>query len=94
MILYFSTLYDYIFKGYCAEYNTLGARIQLHYDLKCSDVKPQCADQYTSTDAYICKSFKQLQIKHFWLYQVNSKTLKSPKSKKPSKFKIHVYWLF
>lgn len=57
----------YNINGYCAEYNTLGARIQLHYNLKCSDVEPQCADQYISTDAYLYKGcydvIKQNQLK-------------------------------
>lgn len=60
VFFYLCTKYNHIsncFEGYCAEYNTLGARIQLHYNLKCSDVNPQCADQYISTDAYLCKSY-------------------------------------
>uniref|UniRef100_A0A8W8JBX9 Novel STAND NTPase 3 domain-containing protein n=1 Tax=Magallana gigas TaxID=29159 RepID=A0A8W8JBX9_MAGGI len=42
----------YIINGYCAEYNELGARIQLHYGLRCEDVQPPCAKVYRSTEAY------------------------------------------
>lgn len=43
---------DYIINGHCAEYNELGARIQLHSGLKCVDVKPPCPTVYRSTEAY------------------------------------------
>lgn len=43
----------YMINGFCAEYNTIGGRIQLHFDIKCSDVTPPCADRYISTDAYL-----------------------------------------
>nr|XP_022295530.1 uncharacterized protein LOC111105496 isoform X1 [Crassostrea virginica] len=45
----------YIINRYCAEYNIVGAIIQPHYKLKCNDVKPPCAAQYNSTDAYLYK---------------------------------------
>ena len=48
-----------LFQEYCAEYNTVGERIQPHYSLKCSDVMPPCGKRYISTDAYMCK----LQVK-------------------------------
>lgn len=40
---------------YCAEYNTGGAVVQPHYELKCSNVIPPCKTSYNSTDAYLCK---------------------------------------
>ncbi|XP_078326915.1 uncharacterized protein LOC144617531 [Crassostrea virginica] len=43
----------YIINGFCAEYNIVGARIQPHYKLRCSDVSPPCAARYNSTDAYL-----------------------------------------
>lgn len=43
------------FKGFCAEFNIKGGRIQLHNDIKCSDVNPPCPNRYISTDAYLCK---------------------------------------
>nr|XP_022294525.1 uncharacterized protein LOC111104721 isoform X2 [Crassostrea virginica]XP_022294526.1 uncharacterized protein LOC111104721 isoform X2 [Crassostrea virginica] len=45
----------YIMNGFCAEYNSIGERIQHHQRLKCSDVIPPCANRYTSTDAYLYK---------------------------------------
>lgn len=45
----------YIINGFCTEYNIIGGRIQLHYDIKCTDVKPPCARRYISTDAYLYK---------------------------------------
>lgn len=42
----------YMINGYCTEYNELGARIQLHFGLKCDDVQPPCAKVYRSTEAY------------------------------------------
>lgn len=44
-----------ILVGYCTEYNTGGAVVQPHYELKCSDVNPPCKTSYNSTDAYLCK---------------------------------------
>nr|XP_022292783.1 uncharacterized protein LOC111103658 isoform X3 [Crassostrea virginica]XP_022292784.1 uncharacterized protein LOC111103658 isoform X3 [Crassostrea virginica] len=43
----------YIINGFCAEYNIVGARIQPHHKLRCSDVNPPCAARYNSTDAYL-----------------------------------------
>lgn len=44
---------EYIIHGYCTEYNTGGAVVQPHYELKCSDVNPPCKTSYNSTDAYL-----------------------------------------
>lgn len=44
-----------VLVGHCAEYNTGGAVVQPHYELKCSDVIPPCKTSYNSTDAYLCK---------------------------------------
>lgn len=44
---------EYIIHGYCTEYNTGGAVVQPHYELKCSDVIPPCKSSYNSTDAYL-----------------------------------------
>lgn len=44
--------------GYCAEFNEYGARIQEHYNKKCSDVTPTCPIRYKSTDAYRCMFMK------------------------------------
>lgn len=49
------TLYIYIFQGYCPEYNTYGAVVQAHFNLKCSEVQPPCPDRYLSTESYLCK---------------------------------------
>lgn len=43
-----------ILLGYCAEYNTVGALVQQHRGLRCSDMDPPCPQLYTSTDAYLC----------------------------------------
>lgn len=45
----------YYVHGHCTEYNSLGAAIQEHYSLRCSDVKPPCNTSYLSTDAYLFK---------------------------------------
>lgn len=45
--------YDY-FQGKCAEYNTIGALVQPHDGVKCSDTHPPCPSRYISTDAYKC----------------------------------------
>lgn len=44
---------QYYVHGYCTEYNSVGAAIQEHFSLKCSDVKPPCNTSYLSTDAYL-----------------------------------------
>lgn len=44
-----------ILLGYCAEYNTIGALVQQHRGLRCSDMDPACPQLYISTDAYIYK---------------------------------------
>lgn len=45
-----------IIHDYCAEYNTGGAVVQPNYNLKCSEVNPQCISRwYISTDAYLNK---------------------------------------
>lgn len=41
--------------GFCAEYNTVGALVQQHRGLKCSDMEPPCPQLYNSTDAYLYK---------------------------------------
>lgn len=64
--------------GYCAEYNELGARIQLHYGLRCEDVQPPCAKVYRSTEAYKC----MLKIKSSW------KHLSYPFTKKKNVFQF------
>lgn len=46
---------EYYIHGHCTEYNSLGAAIQEHFSLKCSDVKPPCNTSYLSTDAYLFK---------------------------------------
>lgn len=46
---------EYYIHGHCTEYNSLGATIQEHFSLKCSDVKPPCNTSYLSTDAYLFK---------------------------------------
>lgn len=46
---------EYYIHGHCAEYNSLGAVIQEHFSLKCSDVKPPCNTSYLSSDAYLYK---------------------------------------
>lgn len=46
---------QYYIHGYCTEYNSLGAAIQEHFSVKCSDVKPPCNNSYLSTDAYLYK---------------------------------------
>lgn len=55
--------------GHCAEYNELGARIQLHNGLRCEDVQPPCAKVYRSTEAYKCmlklKSKRKQQLNIF-----------------------------
>lgn len=56
--------------GYCAEYNSLGQRVQLHHNLKCSDVKPPCNHSYKSTDAYLYKGCYEIVEKH--LHRVSS----------------------
>lgn len=43
----------YTINGFCAEYNIIGRRIQLHNGIKCSDVNPPCPNRYISTDAYL-----------------------------------------
>lgn len=50
--------------GYCTEYNKLGARIQLHYDLKCDDVQPPCPKVYRSTETFKCMLKKNYKRKH------------------------------
>lgn len=49
------TNWHYYLKGYCAEYNTIGALVQQHFGLKCSAEDPPCPSRYISTDAYQCK---------------------------------------
>lgn len=61
----------YNFEGFCAEYNTVGALVQHHIGLKCSDMKPPCPQHYNSTDAYICKMTEQTT----WLNNFFSKYL-------------------
>lgn len=51
---------QYIIHGYCTEYNSLGAAIQEHFSLKCSDVKPSCNKTYLSTDAYLNKGCSKM----------------------------------
>lgn len=54
-LMYLINLFMYnIYVGFCAEYNIVGARIQPHHKLRCSDVNPPCAARYNSTDAYLC----------------------------------------
>lgn len=44
-----------ILLGYCTEYNTIGALVQQHRGLRCSDMDPACPQFYISTDAYLYK---------------------------------------
>lgn len=44
---------EYYIHGYCTEYNSLGAAMQEHFSLKCSDVKPPCNTSYLFSDAYL-----------------------------------------
>lgn len=46
---------QFYIHGHCTEYNSLGAAIQEHFTVKCSDVKPPCNKSYLSTDAYLYK---------------------------------------
>lgn len=58
---------QYIIHGYCTEYNSLGAAIQEHFSLKCSDVKPSCNKTYLSTDAYLNKGCSKMVRKDIQL---------------------------
>lgn len=55
---------QYYIHGYCTEYNTLGAAIQEHFSLKCSDVKPPCNASYLSTDAYLYEGCSKMVRKN------------------------------
>lgn len=57
LVCFSSYMFRYNFLGHCTEYNSLGAAIQEHFSLKCSDVKPPCNTSYLSTEAYLCKWF-------------------------------------
>lgn len=46
----------YYIHGYCPEYNTYGAVVQAHFNLKCSEVQPPCPDRYLSTESYLYSS--------------------------------------
>lgn len=58
---------QYTIHGYCTEYNSLGAAIQEHFSLKCSDVKPSCNKTYLSTDAYLNKGCSKMVRKDIQL---------------------------
>lgn len=64
--IYLLNIGDFII-GYCTEYNELGARIQLHYGIKCDDVQPPCAKVYRSTEAYKCMLKIKYKRKHLSL---------------------------
>lgn len=49
----------YYFEGNC----TVGALIQQHAGLKCTNVAPKCPLRYISTDAYQCKRFSMHRIR-------------------------------
>lgn len=55
---------EYYIHGYCTEYNALGAVIQEHFSLKCSDVKPPCNTSYLSTDAYLYRGCYKKVMDH------------------------------
>lgn len=46
---------QFYIHGFCTEYNSLGAAIQEHFSLKCSEFKPPCDTSYLSTNAYLYK---------------------------------------
>lgn len=60
----------YYIHGYCPEYNTYGAVVQAHFNLKCSEVQPPCPDRYLSTESYHYSSCIEAMKK-----QTNSKSM-------------------
>lgn len=46
----------YYIHGYCPEYNTYGAVVQAHFNLKCSEVQPPCPGRYLSTESHLYSS--------------------------------------
>lgn len=67
----------FIINGYCAEYNTIGARIQPHYSLKCSNINPPCGNRYNSTDAYLYTGCYDIVKKNQLKTNVNTNTVSS-----------------
>lgn len=65
----------YTINGFCAEFNIKGGRIQLHNDIKCSDVNPPCPNRYISTDAYLYRGCYDV-IKRKLLARSTEKTIK------------------
>lgn len=50
-----------LFLGFCTEFNVVGGVIQVHASAKCNDIFPKCGSPYYSTDAYKCKSVRNVK---------------------------------
>ncbi|XP_062612349.1 uncharacterized protein LOC134274109 [Saccostrea cucullata] len=66
----------YFIHGFCAEYNIQAALIQDHFNIKCKDVKPPCAERYKSSDAYLYKGCYNLILENNNLSTMESTTHK------------------
>lgn len=49
-----------LFLGFCTEFNVAGGVIQVHTAASCTNTFPKCDAPYFSTDAYKCKSVKNV----------------------------------
>lgn len=53
-------VYLVLFLGFCTEFNIAGGVIQVHALAKCNNKFPRCGKPYYSTDAYKCKSVRNV----------------------------------
>lgn len=58
----------FLFQGYCAEYNVIGALVQPHWTLECNE-NISCPKIYSSTDAYLCNNIFNL-VHYQWFASI------------------------